>query len=284
MLNTSTLKKVNCSIFTRMNLFKFLVLGVVLAGIVSCQEATDIYLGVPLQPTLEDNNYVPGLNIIGILRPDYTDTISNSFVHVQEVAPAINNYPEFTIDSLIVKRAEVIVSDEDGNDFLFAYTKYDSLFSVVQYRPQSNFSVRAGRTYTITCNYNEFPELNAETIIPNPPNIITESIVLEMNKLSFEIIPDSSSFMYEIYVFSSEESIGYHRLIPDNTQNNFVEVELTGSGVAAIVVYGYDYNLSTYYATSNTSFNFNKYRKPFGDIEGGYGVFGSLNFSLFMLD
>lgn len=256
------------------------VLLLLLFTIVSCEKMAEAYVGLPLQPKLEDNNYVPGLNILGVLRPDFTDSISNSFVHVQEVAPAVDNYPEFTMDSMIVKQASVVIESDSGESFNFTYTSHNGLFVDDQYRPEYEFKPTAGETYSIICNYMQLPELKAETTIPDMPQIIESTLVYSGSSISFALNADTTSYMYEVYVFNSEASIAYARIIPERGSNTFIDLTLTGNNAKVLVVYGYDYNLATYYASSNTSFNFNKYRKPFGDIEGGYGVFGSVNYAV----
>lgn len=267
-----------------MKLLKCIVVLVLFLSVVSCKETVDIYLGVPLQPKLEESNYVPGLNIIGVLRPDFNDSISNSFVHVQEIAPAINNYPEFTIDSMLVENAIVNVSDTDGELFAFAFTDHGSLFDTKQYRPSKSFEVIAGSMYEISCIYEELPELTSQTTIPYKPELVTESIEINKSRLTFDIVLDSTAFMYEIYAFKSENVIGYSRVIPTHTEATLIEVALSNNKPDSIFIYAYDFNLATYNATSNTSLNFNKYRKTYGNVEGGYGVFGSINFSEYIFN
>ena len=244
----------------------------------SCQETADIYLGIPLQPQLDENNYEPGLNIIGVFRPDRTDSISKSFVHVQEVAPAIGNYPEFSIDSLLIKTAEVLVVDESADTFLFAFTNYNDLFDEYQYRPAVEFQAVSGVEYTINCTYDDLPELSSTTILPEVPELASE-ISMSNGTVTFSIKLDSTAFMYEVYVRADEVITGYVRIVPTHEGHAKVELSVGNTEPTEILIYAYDFNLATYYATSNTSLNFNKYRRTYGNVEGGYGVFGSLNFS-----
>lgn len=262
-----------------MKFLKCIVVLVLFLSVVSCKETVDIYLGIPLQPKLEESNYVPGLNIIGILRPDFNDSISNSFVHVQEIAPAIDNYPEFSIDSLLVEDATVNVFGTDGEPYAFTYTDYNNLFDAEQYRPSKDFEVKAGSTYEISCMYQELPELTSLTTIPYKPVLIEESIDLNNKLLKFNVAIDTSAFMYEVYALKNEAYIGFFRVIPTHSEVTSIEVNLSSNNPDLIVIYAYDFNLATYNATSNTSLNFNKYRKTYGNVEGGYGVFGSMNYS-----
>ena len=267
-----------------MKLFAYISVLLIIIGISSCKETVDLYLGIPLQPDIKENNFEPGLNIIGVIRPDFTDTINNSFVHVQEVAPATNNYPEFTTDSMIVKEADVIISELSGEIYDFTYTLYDSLFKAYQYRPNSTFSPESGMHLGITCSYNNLPILTSETIVPNEPKIIESSIFIANNTIYFGILADTTTFLYDIYIFNNDKNTGYARIISNFSENTPIEIKLSDNTTSRIEVYGYDYNLASYYITSNTSLNFNKYRKTFGNVENGYGVFGSVNYVLHFMN
>jgi hypothetical protein len=251
---------------------------------ITCSETADIYLGIPLQPKIDENNFEPGLNIIGSIRPDFSDTINKSFVHVQEVAPAINNYPEFTIDSLIIRDANVLITDNNNNEYEFSYTQYDSLFNERQYRPKTNFVPEPGMLYKINCTYNDLPVLSSSTIVPKKPVLLENTFLMSGNNLYFEIEADTTSFMYEIYVYNNKQNTGYARVVSSFTENTPVEIILSENNAKTIEIYAYDYNLASYYITSNTSLNFNKYRKTFGNVENGYGVFGSLNFIIYNME
>ena len=57
--------------------------------VTGCKKMVDFYLGMPLQPTIDENTFVPGLNIFGIIRPDSTGGYNNSYIMLQKVLPAI---------------------------------------------------------------------------------------------------------------------------------------------------------------------------------------------------
>lgn len=267
-----------------MNVRYFIFSILLIACLMSCKETADVYLGIPLQPKLEENNYEPGLNIIGVLRPDRVDSISASFVHVQEVAPAIDNYPEFSIDSLLIKSAQVAVVDEQLDTFLFSYTNYEELFNEYQYRPSGNFMVNTGLEYTIICRYKDLPELTSSTVLPEIPEISEEGIYTNGSVIRFSIKPDSSAFLYDVYAIQNENVIAYSRIVPTHNEHTEVELNVNTDDSIRIHVYAYDFNLATYFATSNTSLNFNKYRRTYGNVDGGYGVFGSLNFASYTIE
>jgi hypothetical protein len=267
-----------------MKWISFIKVTIIAFSFFSCKETLDVYLGVPLQPDITENNYEPGLNIIGILRPDFTDTINRSFVHAQEVAPAINNYPEFTPDSMIIKTADIAISNTSGNVYEFEYTQYDNLFDEFQYRPTSDFRPHAGESYFISCSYSDLPVLTSSTIIPNEPKVIEGSIFLENDKIRLELEADTSIFLFEIYSFAQDKNTGFTRVVSNRFTATPLEITISEPQPDRIVIYGYDYNLTSYVLNSNTSLNFNKYRQPFGNVENGYGVFGSLNYILYSLE
>jgi hypothetical protein len=258
---------------------KPIILLLLLTGLWACQETLDIFLGIPLQPKIEENNYQPGLNIFGILRPDSTSNFNNSFVHVQKVAPAVDNYPEFTADSLIVKDAIVNIGELENAAHLFSYTTHNNLFTEPQYRPSEGFKVEAGKKYSIACEKEELPLLSSATIVPEKPEIVSESIIKTEKNLYFEITADSSAFMYDVIAYSNNVATNSQRIVSLVYSNT--PVIIMDSKIDRLEIYAYDYNLADYFATSNTSLNFNKYRKTFGNVKGGYGVFGSLNFALY---
>ncbi len=256
-------------------------------GILSsaCKKATDIYLGIPLQPDIEENNYEEGLNIIGILRPDYIDTVNRSFVFVQEVAPALAEDPDFTIDSMNVYDATVIVTNENtGKKTQFVWTNSNNLFSQTRYRPQSDIKVTAGNTFDISCSSGDLPVLTSSTTIPNTPQIIDNTITITSDLVSFNVMYDSTIYLYEVYLYQNDQQIGFLRQTPDSASNTTCEIELNNGVPNYIEIYSYDYNLSSYITVSNTNLNFNKYRTSFGNVENGYGVFGSLNYSFINLE
>ncbi len=251
-------------------------LSLLLAG---CEDIRDIYLGVYLQPEIEENNYEEGLNIIGILRPNSVGTINRSFVFVQEVAPALAEDPDYDLDSMNVYDADVIITNEDtGEETSFVWTNADSLFSQTRYRPQTDFKVTAGSTFNISCSADDLPVLTSSTTIPDTPEIIKNTLYLSGKTLSFDIEYDSSIFLYEVYVYQDDNQVGFLRQTPDSASRTSCEIALNVATPTLVEVYSYDYNLSSYITVSNTNLNFNKYRTSFGNVDNGYGVFGSLNY------
>lgn len=261
------------------NIFPYLLLLLIFA---SCKQVVDFYFGVPLQPVIEKNSFVPGLNIFGIIRPDSTQNFNNSFVQVQKVVPAVGSSDSMQIDSAGV----FIYNTEQTNAFScqFVSSNYTGTFEQTQYRSSCPFSPKAGETYFIECNYRDLPVLVAQTIVPEKASLITSSIYNSYQKLAFELQKDSSIYMVDVYVFSNHELINYQRVSASQTENTRINFGATDNLADSIVVFSYDYNFAKYYLTSNISLNFNKYRESFSTVQNGFGVFGSMNKNSFILN
>jgi hypothetical protein len=248
--------------------------------IYSCKDATDIYLGIPLQPRFEENSFQEGLNIFGIIRLDSTGRHNNSFVELQKIIPAVG-----TNDSILVDTSSVTIENiKNHKIFEFSLTDFDQAFSQVNYRPANNFHPSSGDVFRIECINSGLPVLTAYTIIPEKPKWRENSAIVSKNTVSIDLLPDSTIFMYDLYLFSQGSVCGYSRIASENDSTaTQAVIDFTGNAVDSIVAYGYDYNLAGYYLTSNISLNFNKYRESFSMVENGFGVFGSLNSNVFIL-
>lgn len=247
---------------------------IILVALSSCKETLDVYLGVPLQPRFDSSTFNPGLNIFGVLRPDYTDAYNNSFVILQKVVPAVGDSSGWEIDTALVWVSKENSPPDSTCEFLL--NNYNGTFSETNYRPVCDFSPTPGEIYRIECINEELPVLYAYTIIPNQPEIVG-TINYENGRLEMEFLADSSYFMLDIYAYSNGQVIGFQRLPFIDELNTQVSLSPIHQKPDSILAFSYDYNLAVYYLTSNTSLNFNKYRKSFSTVENGYGVFGAIN-------
>lgn len=243
---------------------------------VACNDTLDFYLGVYQQPEFVENTYEPGLNVFGIIRPDNMNNYNLSFVHLQRVLPAIGD----TVTEFEVDTAYVTVNSEFRPDSLivFEYTDMNSTFDEEQYRPPIGFTPQPGNRYTLYCDADTLPILTGSTIMPNKPSIIPEQPIIENGCINFTIEPDSLAFMYDIYLLTGGSSYFIERKKAETDQEMNVEIPMGDIADGEIHVYAYDENMAQYYLTSNISLNFNKYRTPYSTVDGGYGVFGSLNY------
>ena len=259
---------------------RLLITGFLLLWLTGCKDVVDFYLGVPLQPDVDEDSFIPGLNMFGIIRPDTTGIYNNSFIQLQKVIPAVG----FT-DSLDV--GTVIVRVEKENDGIspvdFLLTDHNGVFGEEGYRPDIEFRPKAGETFSVECTYPGLPVLTAATLVPNPPVMLMNTLAESANSISFEIQSDTTIFMLDIYVYSEGLTVGYQRLPGEQDTNTFVSLTGLQSAADSVDIFGYDKNMAIYYMTANTSLNFNKYRESFSTVENGYGVFGALNHARFYL-
>ena len=259
---------------------RFILTGFIIFWLTGCKEVVDFYLGIPLQPVIDEDSFVPGLNIFGIIRPDSNGDYNNSCIMLQKVIPAVGSS-----DSLDVGRAVVRVErlNEESCLYDFLLTDYGHLFSQEAYRPDTTFSTKAGDIFTVECVYHELPVLKAMTIVPNPPVMLMNTLTETGNSISFEVQAEPSIFMLDIYVYAAGELAGYERLPAEQSVNTLVFLPYLQGLADSIDLYSYDSNMADYYTTANTSLNFNKYRESFSTVENGYGVFGSMNHTRFYL-
>jgi len=245
-----------------------------------CMDVVDFYLGIPLQPVADEDGFIPGLNLFGIIRPDSTGEYNNSFILLQKVIPAIGSN-----DSLDIGTAIVWVEELNGmnsrHDFLL--TDHNHVFSEKGYRPDKEFRPKAGDRFFVECAIRELPVLTATTIVPNAPVLLMHTLRVSDNSLSFEIQADTTIFMLDVYVYKAGGLAAYQRLPGEQGSNTLVLLSSLQSGTDSIDLYGYDEKMATYYMTANTSLNFNKYRESFSTVENGYGVFGAMNHARFYL-
>ncbi|MFN8209164.1 MAG: hypothetical protein U0T82_17420 [Bacteroidales bacterium] len=240
-----------------------------------CEKIGDLYLGIPLQPKMEDKEFVPGLNILGVLRPDSTGPYSNSFVRVGQILPAVGDTSsEWELTDAVVELR--LLANEPGPSVFFSHSNPDSLFAWPEYRPDSLFRPRAGETYSIRCSWGNLPLLEASTTIPNPPVMVDGSLTITENQVSCRLRTDSSAVLLDVYLVTEGRTF-VQRYVPDYAAGNLLQFSTGGRKALELVVFAYDRNLADYYVNSNVSLNFNKYRRPFSYVENGYGVFGSMN-------
>jgi len=242
----------------------------------SCSEdfLFDFLLG-PQPRFIGDEEYTPGLNILGIIRPDSLDSESLSYVLVEKVIHAVSSVS----DSFNVIDARVMVyriMDDIAVDSFEFYYDTTQLFPSI-YRPQ-NLQPRAGDTYYIRCTRGRLPEVTATTTVPDVPVIENDDVVISENSIRFKIESHPSAAMYDVYVFSGNY-FNSARLLQSASGTTPVEISFNGDPDpdAFIIIYAYDNNLSGYLTSPNIFIKPNTYRPFFSTVNGGYGCFGSMN-------
>lgn len=247
----------------------------------SCEKAVEYYFGINMQPDFLEDDFVPGLNIFGVIRTDSTDDINGSFVYIQKVIRAVgDSLSEIEIDSadVCIYRLE----KGDATDTILFNQLNISDSSYRSYVPQTDFIPVQGQTYELKCSASGLPELGGITNIPFQPEITNLSVL--HNKIEFDIIADTTAFMYKIYLLRGDEVFYSNILLPSSGAYTHFSFNGEASQASRIVIYSYDKNLAAYTANSNTEFNINNYRQYDNQVNNGYGVFGSVNYLKFDLN
>lgn len=240
----------------------------------SCEKAVEYYFGINMQPDFLEDDFVPGLNIFGVIRTDSTDNINGSFVYIQKVIRAVgDSVSEIEIDSadVCIYRLENGVATDT---ILFYQSNIND--SSYNYIPQTDFIPVHGQTYELKCSASGLPELGGITTIPLQPEITNLSVLHD--KIEFDIIDDTTTFMYKIYLLRGAEVFYSNILIPSSGTLTHFSFNGEASQASRIIIYSYDKNLAAYTANSNTEFNINNFRQYDNQVNNGYGVFGSVNY------
>jgi hypothetical protein len=234
----------------------------------------DFLLG-PQPKFIDDNEYAPGLSILGVIRPDSLDSEPLSYVLVEKLIGAVNTEP----DSFNIVDAKVMVYKINDNvivdsfEFIFDTTQlFPSIYRPVDFQPQ------AGETYTIQCKKEGLPLVTATTTVPDVPIIENDLITIIPNKVQFSILSHPSASLYDVFLFSGNFSIK-KRVLKDPNGSTFIDISTNEvlDENAFIIIYVYDANLSSYITAPNIFIKPNTYRPPFSNVSGGYGCFGSMN-------
>jgi hypothetical protein len=172
-----------------------------------------------------------------------------------------------------------------NDTIIFPLVPSDSLFTDTLYRPVENFLPSPGEKYRLTCHLNGIPDAIGETIVPAKPEIKENSLIINDQKIQFTLNADSSIKMIDVYLIETNTDHFVSRIIPSEGSDTDVVIDLPESLQGKkLKLFGYDSHLAAYYGNSNTSLNFNKYRTTISTLESGFGVFGSLNFTVIDLD
>jgi len=233
-----------------------------------CEKMFEIYMGVPLQPKNINSEYVPGLNIFGMLKAGPTYDTLNHYFEVEQIIYVFDTTTIISIDSAIIELAR---HQDNGSE-----TKY-TLMPYGEGKYTNPFlDAKPGDVWNYQCIYDTF-NITSQTLIPNEPQIKEGSLKVTNSNLSFVINTDPTAFMYDVFYI---DEMGFYtkRIVPQQGINTEVSFDInfsSNSQINQLFVYAYDKNYEEYITTSNIFFKPNAFRPRFTTVEGGWGCFCS---------
>lgn len=254
----------------RFRIYGFLALMLFLFS--GCLKIGEYYVGLHMQPDTGEA-FEPGLNVFGVVKCGPSLDSTNHFFEVHKLLNLANSND--TIFQVI--DAEIQLTRRTPSQQIeeyFPQPSPDSLYS------DSQIEVSPGDHWSFLCHYDSF-SVSASCIVPQLP-VLRSEIQRSANSLSLILQADSTAFLYQIYVFESNQ---FAQIQHVPTPGKQVEIEIplswqprAGSGL--VYIFAYDQNVRIYQTTSNTFFKPNTYRPAFSTVDGGYGVFGAISSTL----
>ena len=243
----------------------------ILIALISCDLPQD---PGPMPTEIIQSDYIPGLNIIGVLRNDGIP--GSSFFRVERSWETEEATMEFivTVENAMV----TIASDSSVWDFTFTI---DSLRGEIYANP--DFSPTEQVYYELIANAPGLPELTGEVTVPAVPAVDTSSILIENNIFQVSIAGQAEIEMYDIIVISDFNSITKRYL--SNGDTLIAEMNLSNliGEPVGLAVYAYETNLAQY-QTGTTTIKPQTYHEAVNTVAGGYGCFGAVSVFTFTIN
>lgn len=248
-----------------------------MAGITGCEKMAEYYIGLNLQPKINKSECPQGLNVFGVIKTGPNlDTINHIF-EVQQLIAINESYDSIEISnaSLFLKRIE----SNGSESFFRPSNSHNGLY----FDPSIN--TNPGDVWYYNCSY-DTAIVTASCIVPNTPQLVGDIAISGSNELIFTLKEDITAFMYHVYILS-EKNFFIEKRIPLRGVNTSFSIKPNWDltlGDLQVYVFAYDQNLETYSTTSNTFYKPNSFRPPFSVVNGGFGVFGAISSSLFVVE
>lgn len=253
------------------------LLGMALAIPVKWQSCDLPWQPGPMPNTIIETEFIPGLNILGMVRLD--DTTANSFVYVER-AFATDEY-EAWVDTLpIIKDAQVHISgSSDTTSYDFQYYGNLSNHKYVN----ADFRPIAGETYHLTIIAPGLPELTASASVPHLPEIDTNSVQVSTTDLSFNLRTTDDAYLYDVYLLCENGQL-LNRFTNDRTTVKELKFKLNNNCGAplAIRIFSYDQNMASV-SNATSSIIPQSFLETISTVEGGYGCFGAISVLSYIL-
>lgn len=233
-----------------------------------CQWVAESYLGLNMQPGMDEADFTPGLNVFGALKAGETLDTINCYFEIQEVKFLGSTFENFSVEDAEI---ELQCTRTDGTLETYHLTHRENGLYM-----HANLDINPGEHWAFTCTADTFT-VRSECVIPNTPMV--QNVSLQSNGVQFEIGHDTTAFMYDVYLISGEK-VQYNRVVALQTGNTSIQLKTTWTptaGSTTLYVLAYDRQFERYFSTSSLFFKPNAYRPPFTVVEGGYGVFGGIS-------
>lgn len=229
----------------------------------------------PMPADIVETDFIPGLNIMGVLRAD--GVAGQSFLNLNRALTTEEIYSDsienFSPDVDYVRVRQIAT----GNDHFFMRGADSVIGWDNATFKDTALTALAGESYELEIKAPGFPTLTGQTSIPNKPKITDGSLVQSAGRVSIELQLDPSAHEYKLYLVFMEDAL--EKVVKPSDAES-VKIEWNFSSTSGtplrIMLTALDENL-TRYGNSPISFIPNTYHPDASTVEGGYGCFGSLS-------
>jgi hypothetical protein len=244
-----------------------LLLSVVLFS--GCEKMAEYYFGFNKQPNISYDDFLPGLNVFGVLcYGPSLDSVNHHF-EVQRMMFVREN-----IDSSEISDAKIQLVRKTLQNEVFEYT-LDTIDAGIYANPE--IVTAPGDEWSFRCTYDTFSVVS-QCVIPNVP-VVTSLKITNNHNLNVVLAADTSSYLYYLYLVGNEDVVA-SKIIPQRgyvTETALLADWDLSNSSSVLFIFACDKNLETYYTTSNTFFKPNAFREPYTTVDGGYGTFGAMS-------
>lgn len=234
-----------------------------------CEKLTEYYLGLNKQPNISHDDFLPGLNVFGVLNYGPSLDSVNHHFEVQRMMFVREN-----IDSSEISDAKIQLIRKTLQNEVFEYT-LDTIGAGVY--SNSEIVTAPSDEWSFRCTYDTFSVVS-QCVIPNVP-VVTSLKIANNRNLNVVLAADTSSYLYYFYLVGNNDVVT-SKLIPQRgyvTETTLLAGWDMSNTPSVLFIFACDKNLETYYTTSNTFFKPNAFREPYTTVDGGYGTFGAMS-------
>ena len=107
--------------------------------------------------------------------------------------------------------------------------------------------------------------------------MVDDAIQVNTNNISFSIMRDSSTALYDVYLIIGQKAYADRIQRPEAGDiAATIAIEQSSESAGLLIIYAYDLQLSEY-ITYNVIIKTNTYRSDYSTVDNGFGCFDSLN-------